>query len=88
MLGQSAADRLFEITIAVRKQKREKLTKLEEEAAAKANEAGTAPEKTELDNDLVDSIISMPDFPSTDAEALALSQYGYSVNCMFDVFQI
>lgn len=43
MLAQSAADRLFEMKAAARKAKKEKLTKLEEEANAKAAEAGTEP---------------------------------------------
>ena len=38
MLGQSAADRLFELLFTVRKAKKDKHVRLEEEAAAKAAE--------------------------------------------------
>lgn len=33
-------------------------------------------------------MVLMPDYPSTAAESLALSQYSQSVNCLFDVHQI
>ena len=73
MLAQSAADRLFEMKAAARKAKKDKLTKLEEEANTKAAEAGTEPQKVETDNDIVDVLFNLPDYPSTGAEALAFS---------------
>ena len=88
MLAQSAADRLFEMKAAARKAKKEKLVKFEEEAAAAAAEAGGAPQKVETDNDIVDVLFHLPDYPSTAAEALAFSQYGQTVNCIFDIYQI
>lgn len=30
----------------------------------------------------------MPDYPTTQKEFLALSQYGHSVNCFFEVYQV
>ena len=30
----------------------------------------------------------MPDYPTTRAECLALSQYGQAVNCIFDIYQV
>ena len=48
MLARAAADRLFELSVMVRRAKKEKLTKLEEEAAARAPE-GQEPEKVVLD---------------------------------------
>jgi hypothetical protein len=66
MMAQSASDRLFEMQFAVRKAKKDKLTKLEEDAAAKATEAGAAtPEKIEHDFDILDTLIYMPDYPTT-----------------------
>ena len=48
-----------------RKAKRDKQTKLEEEAAAKATEAGTTAEKIETDLDILDALVYMPDYPTT-----------------------
>jgi len=87
MLAQAAADRIFELTVSFRKAKKEKQIKLEEEAAAKAGE-GVVPEKPETDNDLVDALVSLPDYPSTQQEHLAFSQYGHSINCFFEIYQV
>lgn len=74
---------------AARKAKQEKLTKLEEEAKAKADEAGAAaPEKVETDNDIVDVLFNLPDYPTTAAEALAFSQYGQAIDCFFEIYQV
>jgi hypothetical protein len=75
-MAQAAADRLFEIGFTVRKAKKEKQVRLEEEAAAKAAESGAAPEKVETDNDILDSLINMPDYPASSKEHLAFSSYG------------
>jgi hypothetical protein len=63
--------------------------KLEEAAAAVASGDGAnrAP-KVETDNDLVDQLIHMPDYPSNRAEALAMSQYSANVNCYFEIYQV
>jgi hypothetical protein len=66
MLAQAAADKIFEMTVAFRKAKKEKQVRLEEEAAAKAAADGvTGAEKPETDNDLVDAMVHLPDFPTT-----------------------
>jgi hypothetical protein len=88
MLAQAAADRLFELNVTFRKAKKEKQIKLEEEAAAKAGEGGLGAEKPETDNDLVDALVHLPDYPSTQQEALAFSQYGHSINCFFEIYQV
>lgn len=88
-LAQAAADKLFEVGFAVRKAKKEKLVKLEEEAAAKAAESGAAtPQKPETDNEILDCLIHMPDYPTTAKEHLAFSSYGQSINCYFEIFQV
>ena len=89
MVAQAAADRLFELQFAVRKAKKDKQTKLEEEAAAKQAESGAAtPEKIEIDYDILDALVYMPDYPCTQKEILAFSQYGHSVNCFFEIYQV
>ena len=88
MMAQAASDRLFELQFAIRKAKKDKHTKLEEEAAAKAAEAGTTAEKIETDLDILDALIYLPDYPSSQKEFLAFSKYGHTVNCHFEVYQV
>jgi hypothetical protein len=90
-LAQAAADKLFEIGFAVRKAKKEKQTKHEEEyAAAKAAapDGGASLQKPETDFDILDCLINMPDYPLTQKEHLTFSAYGCSINCFFEVFQV
>lgn len=49
-MARAAADRLFEMAVVVRRAKKEKITKLEEEAAAKAGEDQPAAQ-VHVDND-------------------------------------
>ena len=88
MMAQAASDRLFELQFAVRKAKKDKLTKLEEDAAAKAAEAGTTAEKVETDLEILDALIYLPDYPTTQKEFLAFSKYGHTVNCHFEIYQV
>lgn len=62
MVARAAADRLFELSVLVRRAKKERLVKLEDEAIAKAGE-GQEPEKVLIDTDQVDAMIYMPDYP-------------------------
>ena len=87
MVARAAADRLFELTVLVRRAKKEKLTKLEEEAAAKAGE-GQEPEKVLLDTDQIDAMIYMPDYPQTKNEAFALARAGHALNGVFEVNEV
>lgn len=69
--------------MGIRKQKKEKYERL------KAEQEGSEPSKEvkiETDEELVDAIIMLPDYPHTKAECLALSQYGQSINCLFEVY--
>lgn len=50
MVARAAADRLFEISVSIRRAKKEKITRLEEEAAAKATEESPA-QPIQLDSD-------------------------------------
>ena len=61
-IARAAADRLFEISVAVRRAKKEKHNKLEEEAAAKATEDSPA-QPVPIDNDSVDAMIYLQDYP-------------------------
>ena len=61
-IARAAADRIFEISVAVRRAKKEKQTKLEEEAAAKATEDSPA-QPVQMDTDSVDAMIYLQDYP-------------------------
>ena len=61
-IARAAADRIFEVSVAVRRAKKEKQTKLEEEAAAKATEDSPA-QPVQMDTDSVDAMIYLQDYP-------------------------
>ena len=85
MLAKSVADRLFELKVDQRRAKKATMA----EAAAVAS--GDGAEKAETDvklEDKIDYFVLFQDYPSTAAEALALSQYGQTVNCFFDIYQV
>ena len=87
MVARAAADRLFEISVSIRRAKKEKITRLEEEAAAKATEESPA-QPIQLDSDQVDAMIYLVDYPQTKAEAFALAQCSYSLNGVFEINEV
>lgn len=36
----------------------------------------------------MDVLFNLPDYPTTGAEALAFSQYGQSIDCFFEIYQV
>ena len=86
-VARAAADRIFEISVLVRRAKKEKYQKLEEEAAAKATEEQPA-QPIQMDNDSVDAMIYLQDYPQTKAEAFALARHGYSFNGVFEINEV
>ena len=62
MVARAAADRLFEISVVIRRAKKEKYAKLEEEAQAKATDEQPA-QPVQMDNDSVDAMIFLVDYP-------------------------
>ena len=87
MMARSAADRLFEMHVLARRAKKEKITKLEEDSAAKATEDQPA-QPIVVDNDAIDAMIYLLDYPQTKAEAFALAKCGYAINGVFEVNEI
>ena len=87
MVARAAADRLFEISVSIRRAKKEKITRLEEEAAAKATEESPA-QPIQLDSDQVDAMIYLVDYPQTKAEAFALAECSYSLNGVFEINEV
>ena len=86
-MAQSAADKIFEMIVHARKAKKDKYTRLEEEATAKASE-GQTQELVEMDSNIVDQMIMLVDYPTTQKEYLALSEYGQNINCFFNIYQV
>lgn len=87
MVAKSAADRLFELSVVVRRAKKDKIEKLTEEAKNRAAE-GEVPEKVVIDADAVDAMIYLPDYPQSKAEAFALARAGHSLNGVFEVNEV
>lgn len=86
MMAMAAADKLFEMTVQVRAQKKGRLAKLQEELDAARPES--APNKLETDNELVDLMFNLVDYPRDRQEAYAFSRYGRTLNCVFEVFEV
>ena len=61
-MAKSAADKMFEMSCLVRRAKRDKIAKLEEEAQAKATEENPAQPVTSEDGQL-DGMIYLVDYP-------------------------
>lgn len=74
MLARSAADRMFELCVLVRRQRQQKI------AAAGGDE--------EEPSDAVDGFIYMVDYPATRAENFALSKYSQALNAVFEIEEI
>lgn len=86
-VARSAADKLFEMTCQVRRAKKDRITRLEEEAAAKATEEHPAQPVT-VDDGQLDAMLHLVDYPQTREEALALSRHSQSLNGVFVVSQV
>ena len=86
MVARAAADRLFEMSVVIRRAKKEKLLKHEEEINAKGGDDHTA--GLGFDLDAVDGLIWMPDYPQTKDEAFALAQCGHSLTGVFEIVEV
>lgn len=92
LFAKCAAEKLFEMTVNVRRFKKERITKIEEEAAAKTA-AGAVEEAQALeaaahaaaDEFDLDAMFYLPDYPSNKAEALAFAKYSNSLNGVFNI---
>lgn len=71
-LARACTDRLFEISIQFRRQRKERMNA----------------EGENFDPDLVDGFIFLTDYPTQKSEVLALSRYGSSLNAVFEIEEI
>jgi hypothetical protein len=92
LFAKCAADKLFEMTVQVRRFKKERITKIEEEAATKAAAGATeeaaaleAAAQAATDEFDLDAMFYLSDYPSNKAEALAFAKYSNSLNGVFKV---
>ena len=74
MMAKAAADRIFELSVQIRRKRQAKI------------EGATADETAEM-NDQVDGFIYLVDYPSKRDEVLALSKYGQALNAVFQIEQ-
>ena len=87
MMARAAADRLFEMSVFIRRAKKEKLIKLEEEATAKPTDDPSATTAAS-EREGVDAMIYMLDYPQTKAEAFALARHSYALNGVFEINEV
>ena len=82
----AAADKLFEMTVLVRGQKKARQTKAQEELDAA--QPDTAPNKIETDDELIDFVFNLIDYPQNREEAYPFSKYGRTLNCVYDIYEV
>ena len=97
LFSRAAADRLFEMSVQVRRTKKERMTKYEEELTlAKEKGEKTPEEMTALENTLqsvsneydLDQMFYLLDFPACKEESLALAKYNNALNGVFQIDEI
>lgn len=88
-LAKATCDKLFELSVAVRRLKKEKHLKLEEEYKLQQQQDPSLHGKPLiLEEDQLDTIFNLVDYPNTKAEALALAKYNLTVNLVLDISQV
>jgi hypothetical protein len=74
MMARAASDRIFELSVTIRRQRQVKM------AALQADESEPS--------ENIDGFIYMVDYPTTKAEILSLSKYSQSLNAVFEIEEI
>lgn len=83
-VAQAAAEKIFEQFVHARREKKEKIDKLKEEAKAQATPENPDPQPVINPNE-IDCFFYMPDYPSTYEEATALNSFKYALNALIYV---
>lgn len=86
MVAKAAAERLFEISVTIRRAKKEKMQKQEDEAKAGEEQQPTSGNHEACDS--VDGMIYLLDYPQSKEEAFALARHSYSLNGVFEVNEV
>lgn len=87
MIARSAADKLFELTVNARRERKEKLPKIKAEIAALTAQ-GKDTSHLSVESENADVMFQFIDYPVTKKEALALSKFGHSLNCVFEIEEV
>ena len=80
-VAQAAAEKIFEQFVHARREKKEKIDKLKEEAKATATPENPDPQPNINPNE-IDCFLYMPDYPLTYEEASALNSFKYALNAL------
>ena len=80
-VAQAAAEKIFEQFVHARREKKEKIDKLKEEAKATATPENPDPQPNINPNE-IDCFFYMPDYPLTYEEASALNSFKYALNAL------
>ena len=83
-IAKAAADKLSEMGTALRRSKRDRWQKAEEDAKAAATEENANPQPN-VNPDEIDAFYNLPDFPASQEEALFLNESGFAINAVFVV---
>lgn len=83
-VAKAASEKLFEQFVTARREKKDRLEKLKEEAKAQATEENPDPQPNTNPNE-IDCYFHMPDYPSNYEEAAALNKFKYALNACIDI---
>lgn len=83
-VAKAASEKLFEQFVTARREKRDRIAKLTEEAKAQATEENPDP-KPQLDPNAIDCYFHLPDFPANYKEAAALNRHKYALNTLIHI---
>lgn len=87
MRAKAATDKLFEMTVLARREKRDRMLKVDAEIAALTAQGKPTSHLT-VENENADVMFQLVDYPQTREEALAFSKFGHSLNCVFEVEEV
>ena len=83
-VAKSASEKLYEQFVQARREKKERIEKLFEDAKAQATDDNPDPQPV-IDTNEIDCFFYMPDYPKTSEEVAALNSWQYALNAMIYV---
>jgi len=83
-VAKAASQKLFEQFVTARREKRDRINQLTEEAKGQATEENPEP-VPDIDPNMIDCYFHMPDFPTSYEEACALNLHKYALNALIHV---
>ena len=80
-VAKAASEKLFEQFVTARREKKERIAQLTEDAKANATDENPDPQP-DIDPNEIDCFFYMPDYPQNCEEAAALNSYKYALNSL------